>query len=81
MSKRIVRPLMPRDLMIIAVVGIIVALISVVADKDRSHYEIYQSYSTGECVAMITYNSEHPRGLRQSCPAELPRQYTHRWVQ
>jgi len=45
------------------------------------YVEIYQSYSTGECVTMIVYTSENPTGTRQDCPSELPRHYKHTWVQ
>lgn len=43
--------------------------------------EIHRSYSTGECVAMIVYNEEHPRGQWNECPAEMPETYQHVWVQ
>jgi hypothetical protein len=58
---------------------IIVLCVGTLIDTDR--IEIYKSYSTGECVAMITYNSDHPRGLGQDCPDELPQRYKHIWVQ
>ena len=43
--------------------------------------EIRQSYSTGECVSMIVYDNEYPYGKVHPCPAELPKRYTHIWVQ
>jgi hypothetical protein len=43
--------------------------------------EIRQSYSTGECVSMIVYTTEHPNGKVQPCPTVLPERYTHVWVQ
>jgi hypothetical protein len=43
--------------------------------------EIRQSYSTGECVSMIVYDKEHPTGKVHPCPVELPKRYTHIWVQ
>jgi hypothetical protein len=47
----------------------------------REYVEIRQSYSTGECVSMITYNEEHPNGKVQPCPNVLPERYNHIWVQ
>ena len=46
-----------------------------------NYVEIRQSYSTGECVAMITYSNEHPNGQLQPCPEVLPTRYKHVWVQ
>jgi hypothetical protein len=65
---------------IIVLFLILVGLIFVRSFFSPDHIEIYQSYSTGECVAMIVYSPENPNGLRQECPEELPRHYSHTWV-
>jgi hypothetical protein len=45
------------------------------------YIEIRQSYSTGECVSMIVYSTEHPNGKVYPCPDVLPERYSHIWVQ
>lgn len=49
--------------------------------KPWQEVEIRQSYSSGECVVMITYSSEFPNGKPEPCPTVLPERYTHVWVQ
>ena len=57
-----------------------VFLFVMITSGPRKEVEIRQSYSTGECVVMITYSSEFPNGKPESCPTVLPARYTHIWV-
>jgi len=63
---------------------IMIAVLFVLAFITAEPYEnieIRQSYSTGKCVSMIVYSTEYPNGKVHPCPVELPKRYTHIWVQ
>lgn len=52
-----------------------VSLIAICAIVLTPIPEVHVSYSTGECVKMITVD-----GVEQSCPAQLPKRYNHVFV-
>lgn len=41
--------------------------------------EVHVSYSTGECVRMVTFEDDGPKS--QDCPEKLPTRYSRVWVQ
>lgn len=44
------------------------------------YYEVHKSWTTKQCVKMITYTSENPEGVESKCPETLPEKYHNIWV-
>lgn len=75
MSEQIQKTLLAFSVLCFAVITIVYLFVS-----DTEYHEVHTSWTTKQCVKMITYTSENPEGVESECPESLPKKYHNIWV-